>query len=103
MKVDWAACITAIRSRHLRAGGNHDALDALLAEHQTLYPRMALALFDDVTRQGEVLARLAKLATRGADAFRACNQGAHESFDGDLDDLVFDTDKLAAAVLKVAK
>lgn len=98
-----AACVTAIRSRHLRAGGGHDELDTLLNDHVKLYPRMALALFDDATRQGDVLARLAKLATRGADVFKACNQGAHESFEGDLEGLVYDTDKLTAAVLKGTK
>lgn len=95
-----AACVTAIRSRHLRAGGNHDELDALLAEHVKLYPLMALAVFDDVSRQSEVLARLAKLSTRGADTFKACNLGAHESHDGDLEGLVYDTTKLATALLK---
>ncbi len=97
-----AACLTAIRSRHLRAGGDHDTLDALLATHLKLYPRMSLALFDDAAREGDVLARLAKLATRGADAFKACNQGAHESFEGDLEGLVYDTSKLATAVQKLS-
>ncbi len=98
-----AACVTAIRSRHLRAGGGHDELDALLATHVKLYPLMALTLFDDATRQGDVLARLKKLADRAPDAFQGCNKGAHESFEGDLDGLVYDTGKLASAVLKVTK
>ena len=98
-----AACVTAIRSKHLRAGGTHDDLDALLDEHVTLYPRMALALFGDAAKTSEVLARLAKLSPRGADAFQACNKGAHESFDGDLDDLVRDTERLAGAVERLVK
>jgi len=98
-----AACVTTVRSRRLRAGESHETLDRLLAEHVKLYPLMALALFDDAARQGEVLARLKKLADRAPEAFKACNQGAHESFEGDLEGLVYDTDKLAAAVLKVAK
>ena len=98
-----AACVTTIRSRHLRAGGEHDALDALLAEHVKLYPLMALALFGDATRQGDVLVRLKKLADRAPEAFKACNQGAHESFEGDLEGLVYDTEKLATALARVAK
>ena len=98
-----AACVTTIRSRHLRAGGEHDALDALLAEHVKLYPLMALALFGDATRQGDVLVRLKKLADRAPEAFKACNQGTHESFEGDLEGLVYDTEKLATALARVAK
>ncbi|MEZ5288039.1 MAG: AAA family ATPase [Vicinamibacterales bacterium] len=98
-----AACVTAIRTRRLRAGGSHDELDALLAEHVKLYPLMALALFDDATRVGDVLARLKKLADRAPEAFKACNAGAHESFDGDLENLVYDTQKLTSAMLKGAK
>ncbi len=98
-----AACVAVVRRRHLRAGGTHDDLDALLAEHVKLYPLMALALFDDASRQSEVLARLKKLAERGADAFQACNHGAHESFEGDLESLVYDTDRLAGAVTRLVK
>ena len=98
-----AACVTVIRTRRLRAGASHDDLDALLAEHVKLYPLMALALFDDAVRVGDVLARLKKLADRGPEVFKACNAGAHESFDGDLDGLVYDTERLATAVLKGTK
>ncbi len=98
-----AACVTAVRARHLRAGGGHDALDALLAEHVKLYPLMALALFHDATKTSEVLAKLRRLADRAPETFKACNLGAHEAFDGDLDGLVGDTSTLAAAVLKGTK
>lgn len=95
-----AACVTTIRSRRLRAGEPHQAVDDLLAEHVKLYPLMSLALFDDATRQSDVLARLRKLADRAPESFKACNLGAHESHDGDLEGLVYDTGKLAAAVLR---
>jgi recombinational DNA repair ATPase RecF len=98
-----AACVSVVRTRHLRAGGSHDALDAMLAEHVKLYPLMALALFDDAARQSDVLARLGKLSPRGADVFQACNQGAHESFNGDVEGLVYDTDALTAAVKRLVK
>jgi hypothetical protein len=35
--------------------------------------------------------------------FQACNQGAHESFNGDVEGLVYDTDALTAAVKRLVK
>jgi hypothetical protein len=62
---------------------------------------MALAMFDDAERTGDVLARLHKMNPRAADAFKGCNLGAHEAFDGDVEDLVKDTEKLADAVIRL--
>lgn len=51
---------------------------------------MALALFDDPTRVGEVLWKLNRVGRRSADAFQRCNRGAHEADTGDLIGLVED-------------
>ena len=96
-----AACTTAVRQRRLRAGARHVEVDELLGAHGKLYPLMALALFDDAEKTGEVLPRLHKVNPRAADAFKACNLGAHEAYDGDVEGLVRDTEKLADAVLRL--
>jgi len=62
---------------------------------------MALAIFDDAERTGDVLPFLHKRNPRAADAFKGCNVGAHEAFDGDVEGLVQDTEKLADAVLRL--
>ncbi len=96
-----AVCTAAVRERRLRKGMPHAAVDALLDEHVKLYPLMALTLFDDATRTGEVLTRLNTRVGRWAgDALTACNLGAHEHYDGDLDGLVSDVDKLARGLAK---
>ena len=96
-----AACITAVRQRRLRAGARHHDVEELLAANPKLYARMALAIFDDAEKTSEVLPRLNKLDPRAATVFKACNAGAHEAFDGDVQDLVRDTEKLADAVLRL--
>ena len=96
-----AACITAVRQRRLRAGARHQDVEELLAANPKLYARMALAIFDDAEKTSEVLPRLNKLDPRAATVFKACNAGAHEAFDGDVQDLVRDTEKLADAVLRL--
>jgi hypothetical protein len=96
------AC-TTVRQRRLRAGARHQEVEELLAAHPKLYARMALAWFDDAEKTSEVLPRLNKLDPRAAAVFRACNAGAHEAFDGDVQDLVRDTGKLADAVLRLGR
>lgn len=99
-----AACVTALRERRLRAGERHQVLDDLLDEHTKLYPLMALALFDDAMRTNDVLTFLRKrVGAWAVDAFMACNAGAHEAFDGDVEALFHDCDRLAKAVLKGVK
>ena len=98
-----AACMTAVRQKRLKSGAAHQQVEDVLMAQQKLYPLMALALFDDETRVGEVLARLGKVGRWAVDAFHGCNRGAHELHDGDLEDLVGDTRRLAAGLLGVNK
>ncbi|MGE0816169.1 MAG: AAA family ATPase [Vicinamibacterales bacterium] len=98
-----AACVAAIRDKRLRGGASHQALDDLLAEHVKLYPLAALALFDDAAKTNEVLPRLNRMGGWAGTAFKACNQGAHESFEGDLEALVQDTSRLAKSLLQGRK
>jgi hypothetical protein len=96
-----AACMTAVRQRRLRAGARHHEVEAVLAGHTKLYPLMALAMFDDAEKTSEVLPRLHKVDPRAANPFKACNAGAHEPFEGDMEGLVRDTEKLADAVMRL--
>lgn len=82
-----AACMSAVRQRRLVRGELHQSVVELLEEHGKLYPLMALALFDDDKRQGDVLARLRKAGGWAVDAFQDCNRGAHELHDGDMEAL----------------
>jgi hypothetical protein len=56
---------------------------------------VALALHDDAAREGEVLGRLNKERPSWADAYRWCNEGAHEEQPGPLEDRINDTRNLA--------
>lgn len=94
-----AACVAVVRKRRLLAGALHDDVERLLDEHGTLYPRVALALFDDASRTADVLASLRRQCGAWAvDAFTGCNRGAHEAHEGDLELLVQDAGRLAAKI-----
>lgn len=98
-----AACTSVVRRRRLNAGELHDAVEQLLDTNGTLYPRVALALFDDPMRTGEVLATLRnKVGPWAVEAFTGCNRGAHEAHDGDLEALVDGTSRLAGKIAGMA-
>jgi DNA repair exonuclease SbcCD ATPase subunit len=90
-----AACMDTIRSRRLRKGESHVSVEELIAAHPTLNKLAALAIFDDGERAGDVMKRLNKIGPWARDAFRHCNSGAHDTHDGDLDELVYDSGRLA--------
>ena len=98
-----AACTTAVRQRRLGKGALHQSVEDLLDEHGKLYPLMALALFDDEKRVGDVLAKLGKTGAWAVDAFRGCNRGAHEVHDGDLEELVNGSRELAKKIAGMAQ
>src|SRR5207247_5228 len=56
-----AACMETIRRRRLARGEMHDDVEQLLATNAKPHPLMALALFDDERRTGDVLPRLKKI------------------------------------------
>jgi hypothetical protein len=89
-----AACMDTIRRRRLTRGAAHAEVEALLNEHASPYPLMALALVDDAVKTNDVLPRLAKVGAWAPDAFKACNVGGHGAHEGDLRGLVSDTEKL---------
>ena len=85
-----------VRRRRLTRGDTHAAVQRALGEAQHLTGLAALALFDDVSRAGQVLEHLRqKAGPQLADAFRSCDDGGEIPAEGTLD-LVRLTSKLTA-------
>jgi hypothetical protein len=90
-----ASCVDVVRRRRLKAGAMHHEIEALLEGADTLRKRLALALFDDVTKTGDVGRSLANRWS-GADAVvRALNEGSHGDYDGGLQRLTREAERLA--------
>ena len=92
-----AACTEVVRRRRIGRGEPHSDTDEVLNAARTLMPKLALALFDDAARTGEVLARINRSDSGWADAVRWANRGAHGSGDAatDLPPMVGATERLA--------
>jgi hypothetical protein len=98
-----AACMETIRRRRLARGELHDDVEQLLEANARPHPLMALALFDDERRTGDVLPRLNRVGKWSADVFQAIKAGAHVPHDGDFDDLIKNSEKLARFVSTVGQ
>jgi recombinational DNA repair ATPase RecF len=73
-----AACMEAVRRRRLAKGENYAAVEELLADaSHGLTKLVALTLFDDADRGGDVLASLRKAEPTFPDTFQRLNRGAH--------------------------
>jgi hypothetical protein len=97
-----AAFTSAYLRRRLRAGDEHVAVEEALAQADKLTKLAALAMFDDVTKGGDVMTGLnRKIGGKEATAFKACNAGTHLGYEGDLRQLCRDTESLAARVREV--
>lgn len=72
-----AACTEAVRRRRLGKGERHADVEDLLAGCSGTKSFVALALFDDPQRAGDVMPRLNKESRDFADVYRMCNEGAH--------------------------
>lgn len=98
-----AACADTVRRRRLGRGEPHDAVEATLMGQSTFLQRLALALFDDPDRSGEVMAHLNnKFGSWAGDAVKTANKGSHELTPGDLKDLVHQSRRLATEVGKLS-
>jgi len=94
-----AACCVATRRRLLAEGVGFDEIEARIDAAGKLYPRLALALFGDAERGGDVLGELNRRFDGWAgDCVRALNRGSHELVDNNPELLTRDTEKLAHAV-----
>jgi energy-coupling factor transporter ATP-binding protein EcfA2 len=80
-----AACSEVVRRRRIGRGEPHADVERLLADNLKLNPRMALVLFDDPQRAGEVLAAIdRRFGPAKVEAYRRLNKGAHGGDAGDL-------------------
>jgi recombinational DNA repair ATPase RecF len=82
-------CTDITRRRRLGRGDEHGLVESALLDVQTLMHRLALAIFDDPARAGDVYEWLNKrVGGWAADTVRACNKGAHGGTNPDLGNLV---------------
>ncbi len=92
-----AACMELVRRRRLGRGEPHAAVERALAEAERLMPLLSLALFDDASRTGEVLARLEREAGAPlAQVVRSIDAGAPELSAAAAAELVRQASQLAA-------
>ena len=90
------ACMEAVRRRRIGKGEPHSTVETLLQRAKGLKPLVALTLFDDPERVGDIYSRTENAFGRsGSDILKKCNEGAHMSFGGDMQMLVRDAEKLA--------
>ena len=80
-----AACTEVVRRRRIGRGEPHADTDDVLNDARTLMHKLALALFDDSARTGEVLARINHADRAWADAVTWANRGTHGADDAFLD------------------
>lgn len=92
-----AACTDVVRRRRIGRGEPHADTDEVLNAARSLMAKLALALFDDAERTGEVLARINRSDRGWADAVRWANSGAHGAGGAaaDLPPMVSATERLA--------
>lgn len=93
-----AAAHATFRRVRLREGDDRNDVERRLAEAHKLHQRLTLAVFGDESRGGDLYKRLGSATPRAVEVVKACKQGAHHGHQGDLRDLVSDTEKLCAWV-----
>ena len=72
-----AACDEVIRRTKLSAGERHVDVENTILDARTLNQRMALAIFNEAGRSGEVGARLNQVSKSFGDAVGEANRGSH--------------------------
>lgn len=98
-----AACSEVIRRRRIGRGEPHASVESLLQSSLRLAPRLALALFDDAERAGDVPRALeSRFGKSRADAYYRVNRGAHQADAGDLVGLVRNCEGLLEGLVTVA-
>jgi hypothetical protein len=93
-----AACADALRRRRLKAGAMHQDIEAALEDAETLRKRLAPARFDDVGKAGDVGKSLNNRWSGTATVFHALNEGSHSGYDGGLERLTRDAERLAGRI-----
>jgi len=98
-----AACMELVRPRRLSRGESHAEVERALTDAGRLTRLLALALFDDVERGGDVLPRLhAEGGPAAAETVRQCDEGAPDIHAVASVELVRQASKLAAWLRRLA-
>jgi hypothetical protein len=93
------SCAQIVWRRRLRAGKRHEDIEDELSRVTTVNQWMALALFDDSERGGDVMSTLNKRQGPWAgDLFSRLKKAAHEGDTGDLKGLIKETQHLTGFV-----
>ncbi|MBP2324422.1 recombinational DNA repair ATPase RecF [Kibdelosporangium banguiense] len=87
-----------IRSRRLSRGERYHDVDDLIETTRTTHEKLTLAVFDDPTRNADLYSRIKISGPRAVETVQACKQGAHRGYEGDLGQLIKDTEALASWV-----
>jgi hypothetical protein len=82
-----AACIEVVRRRRIERGESHVAVEAELERAVKTTSKLALAIFDDASRGGEVAAKVQSWGEAAADAWGISTRGAHAGYRGSLDEI----------------
>lgn len=91
-----AAVYEITRRRRLGRGDSHESVEAALIAPTTLVSRLALAIYDDDQKGGEVYSWLNKhIGNWATDTVQACNKGSHGQYSGGPGALVARTRQLA--------
>jgi recombinational DNA repair ATPase RecF len=99
-----AACVEVVRRRRLKAGEAHADVEALVESAQTFNKLLALALFDDADRAGEVGKTIRnKWGVEGEEVYKGAQTGAHGQFEGDLERFVSRTGSFTGNVRKLER
>ncbi|MGW5672215.1 AAA family ATPase [Micromonospora sp. NPDC003776] len=95
-----ATCHRIVWRRQVARGVPHDDIEAaVVAASRRLTTTVALALFDDADRGGDVLGYLSRRhGPRAVGAYKACKEGVHGAYLFDLPELVADARYLAEAL-----
>lgn len=77
----------------------HDTVEQAIEDARSLQNLAALAIFDDDKQGGNVYSHLNnKLGRWAGDAFRAVKEGAHGNYNGAVDELIRNSEKIAHAL-----
>jgi hypothetical protein len=98
-----AACVEVVRRRRLKKGRPQEEVEQLLETNTKLLPRLALALYDDEEKAGDVYDGVKnRFGSWQGDTIRTCNEGTHHGFPGgDALKFVRNVEQLAQNILKL--
>ena len=97
-----AAAIEVVRRRRIGGGISHAAVEDTLANAPKTTSKLALAIFDDINRGGDVARRVSQWGEQEADALGISTRGSHAGYRGSLEDLVRGTERLCRRLRELA-